>query len=174
MYNSTDWKDHITEHPHRRKITENGDGTSEVVKDQGEVLQQGTPQSATNFNNMENGIQDAYLAASILLFGNLHQQRGNDAHAAMVDGEILGETQTVTLKNTAKFPFNSTRDNPVTVALKQTRKNLFYTVEAEQTGATGEVGSIKISAKALNGFKIAFTGSAKSVTLQIRVKGGMT
>ena len=33
MYNSTDWKDHITEHPHRRKITENGDGTSEVVKD---------------------------------------------------------------------------------------------------------------------------------------------
>ena len=53
MYNSTDWKDHITEHPHRRKITENGDGTSEVVKDQGEVLQQGTPQSATNFNNME-------------------------------------------------------------------------------------------------------------------------
>ena len=75
MYNSTDWKDHITEHPHRRKITENGDGTSEVVKDQGEVLQQGTPQSATNFNNMENGIQDAYLAASILLFGNLHQQR---------------------------------------------------------------------------------------------------
>lgn len=92
----------------------------------------------------------------------------------MVDGEILGETQTVTLKNTAKFPFNSTRDNPVTVALKQTRKNLFYTVEAEQTGATGEVGSIEISAKALNGFKIAFTGSAKSVTLQIRVKGGMT
>ena len=114
------------------------------------------------------------MAASILLFGNLHQQRGNDAHAAMVDGEILGETQTVTLKNTAKFPFNSTRDNPVTVALKQTRKNLFYTVEAEQTGATGEVGSIEISAKALNGFKIAFTGSAKSVTLQIRVKGGMT
>lgn len=174
MYNSTDWKDHITEHPHRRKITENGDGTSEVVKDQGEVLQQGTPQSATNFNNMENGIQDATLAASILLFGNLHQQRGNDAHAAMVDGEILGETQTVTLKNTAKFPFNSTRDNPVTVALKQTRRNLFYTVEAEQTGATGEVGSIEISAKALNGFKVAFTGSAKSVTLQIRVKGGMT
>ena len=44
----------------------------------------------------------------------------------------------------------------------------------QQTGATGEVGSIEISAKALNGFKIAFTGSAKSVTLQIRVKGGMT
>jgi hypothetical protein len=36
------------------------------------------------------------------------------------------------------------------------------------------VGSIEISAKALNGFKVAFTGSAKSVTLQIRVKGGMT
>ena len=36
----------------------------------------------------------------------------------------------------------------------------------------GNVGEVEISDKQLNGFKVAFTGSAKSVTLKLFIKGG--
>ena len=65
MYNQTEWKDHVTQYPNRREITDNPDGTKEVTKAQGEIIQQGTPQSATNFNKQENGIQDAYMAVAV-------------------------------------------------------------------------------------------------------------
>ena len=91
-----------------------------------------------------------------------------------MDAEVLGELHTITLTNTQKFPFNSSVDSPKTIALTTTRKNLFYTVEAEVVAHTGMVGDVTVSDKALNGFKIAFTGSGSSVTLAVRVKGGMT
>ena len=80
MYKQTEWKDHVTQYPNRRKITDNGDGTQEVEKAQGEIIQQGTAQSATNFNNEENGIQDSHIAAQILGFGNLQRikNKGGD------------------------------------------------------------------------------------------------
>ena len=174
MYNQTEWKDHVTQYPNRRIITDNGDGTSTVEKAQGEIIQQGTAQSSTNFNNEENGIQDATIAAQILGFGNLHQQRQNDEHQEQTDAEILGETKTVTLTNSAAYPFNSTVDSPTTVALTTTRKNLYYTVEAAVASHSGEVGDIHITDKALNGFKVSFDGSGSSVTLTLRIKGGMT
>lgn len=174
MYNQTHWLDHVTQYPNRRVITNNGDGTQTVEKAQGEIIQQGTAQSATNWNNEEDGIQDAHMAEQILTVANLHQQRQNDAHQAQTDAEILGETHTVTLTNTQKYPFNSTMDTPVSVALTTTRKNLYYTVEAEVTAHTGEVGDIHVTGKALNGFKVSFDGSGTSVTLTLRVKGGMT
>ena len=177
-----------------------------------------------NFNNIENGIQDATLAASIWSLGSLIFQResaaltadladtvernaasteaaltaeeitatdlaiagkiydlGNrynqyhaDEHEALMDAETLGELQEITLTNNQKLPFNSTMDSPRTVALRQSRKNLFYSVETEVLAHTGEVGEIQVSAKALNGFKIAFTGNGTSVTLAVRIKGGMT
>ena len=80
MHNQTDWKDHVTQYPNRRIITDNGDGTSNVVKDQGTVIQQGTAQSATNFNNIEDGVQGATIAAQIIEWGNLQQQRQNGKH----------------------------------------------------------------------------------------------
>ena len=65
MYTTKKWLDHVTEYPNRRSITENGDGTVDVTKSQGRVIQQGTPQSATNFNHMELGIADASVAAPV-------------------------------------------------------------------------------------------------------------
>ncbi len=174
MYKQTKWQDRVTEHEDRYKETENPDGTFTHTPVEGEIIQVGTPQNETNFNNMEAGIQDATLAAQILGWGNLHQQRRNDAHEASMDAEVLGELHTITLTNTQKFPFNSSVDSPKTIALTTTRKNLFYTVEAEVVAHTGMVGDVTVSDKALNGFKIAFTGSGSSVTLAVRVKGGMT
>ncbi len=174
MYNQTQWQDRVTQYEDRYRETQNPDGTFTHTPVEGEIIQVGTPQNQTNFNNMENGIQDATLAGNILAWLNLHQQRKNDSHETMVDAEILGELHTITLTNTASLPFNSTADTPATVAITKTRKNLFYSVEAEVTAHNGLVGDIIISNKALNGFKIAFTGSGKSVTLAVRVKGGMS
>ena len=49
MYKPTKWIDHVVD-----------DGT-------GELIQEGTPKSAGNFNNMEHGISDAYIAAAITM-----------------------------------------------------------------------------------------------------------
>lgn len=105
---------------------------------------------------------------------NLQQQRKNDTHITAIESETAGELQTITLKNTAATPFNSSADSPTTVALKTVRKNLFYSIETEVMAHTGIVGEIVTSDKALNGFKITYTGSGSSVTLAVRVKGGMT
>ena len=173
MYKQTFWQDHVTEFTDRFKEVVNPDGSITHIPMEGEVLQQGTAQNQVNFNNSENGIQDAHIALAILAWTNLHQQRINDEHRAIVESEIHGELHEVTLTNTASYPFNSSSDSPTTVALTTTRKSLFYTVEAEVISHTGEVGEIVISDKALNGLKVSFTGSGSSVTLAIRVKGGM-
>lgn len=60
------------------------------------------------------------------------------------------------------------------MALKQNRRNLYYSVEATVVTVSGGLaGDIHITDKALNGFKVAFDGSAKSVTLELKIKGGM-
>ena len=41
MYKQIDWKDHVTEHPNRRIIHDNGDGSVDLIKDQGTVIQEG-------------------------------------------------------------------------------------------------------------------------------------
>lgn len=171
MHKQTEWKDHVTQYPNRREIIDNGDGTVDVTKAQGEVIQQGTPQSATNFNNQENGIQDAHTATAVFLqyfmqFDRWVRQKVAD-HAA----EFLNEIKTVTLTNNKGVAFFNSQAQ--TVDLTTVRKTLNYDVSWEIVSANGNVGDITITDKQLNGFKIAFDGSATSVTLKIRIKGGM-
>jgi hypothetical protein len=170
MHNQTEWKDHVTEFPNRRTLVENPDGTVDVVKAQGELIQQGTPQSATNFNNQENGVQDAHTATAVFLQYFMQFDRWIRQKVADYAAEFLNEIKTVTLTNTKKFPFN---DSTQTVNLATARKTLNYDVSWEVTSANGNVGDISVTDKQLNGFKIAFDGSATSVTLQLRIKGGM-
>lgn len=154
MYQRTYWVDHVTDQT-------------------GEVIQQGTLQDQAHFNNGEVGISDVSIAAAILGFGYLHGRRVSEHNDAEIFAEILGETHTVTLTNSGKVPFNSTVDSPVTVALTKNRRNLYYSVEAVVKAASGVVGDIHITDKALNGFKVSFDGSAKSVTMDLRIKGGI-
>ena len=170
MHNQTEWKDHVTEYPNRRTITENPDGSVDVEKAQGEVIQQGTPQSATNFNNQENGIQDTHAATAVFFQYFMQFDRWVSQKVADFAAEFLNEIQTVTLANTKTFPFN---DSVQTISLDTARKTLNYDVSWEVTAANGNVGDIIVSEKQLNGFKVAFDGSATSVTLKIRIKGGM-
>lgn len=79
------------------------------------------------------------------------------------------EIGTVTLTNTMQYPFNNSAQ---TVALKSPRNSLHYTVQTEVISTAGEAGDILISGKAVNGFKIAYTGSAAQAVIMYYVTGG--
>lgn len=131
------------------------------VKDQEteEVIQEGTPQSAGNFNNMEGGISDAHLAAALLII-----------QSGLTADQVATEEKTVTLSNSQSYPFNNSTQ---TIALSTVRNFADYTVEAEITDHEGNVGEVRIFDRMLNGFKVAYDGSAKSATIKLRIKGGM-
>ena len=78
----------------------------------------------------------------------------------------------VTLKNTSKsIPFNNSTQS---IALANKRDSANYDVEIQVVEATGTgiVGVFDITDKMLNGFKLAYSGSASSVTVKLTIKGG--
>ena len=141
MYQNTKWLDRV------------------VDADTGDVIQEGTDQSAGNFNNMEAGISDSHTAAAMLLIA---ARQFAVAQAA--------DVVEVTLTNTASYPFNNSQQ---TVSLPNLRATTDYTVHAEILEHSGEVGDIIISDKLLNGFKVRYDGSATSATIKLIIKGGM-
>jgi len=67
------------------------------------------------------------------------------------------EQGVVRLENTAEYPFNNSAR---TVALAKRRAGTDYIVLTELLASDGAVGDIRVTGKAVNGFQIAFTGSA--------------
>lgn len=163
MYEPTSWKDEVVENPYRYKETQNSDGSIEHVPYPGEVLQEGTEQSAKNFNHMEQGILEAHemsAEAVRMLNSVIRKVQGLD-----------GEKITVVLTNSQTYPFNNSQK---TLQLQTRRNYKTYLITAEVVSVTGgAVGDIEFADKLLNGFKVAYTGSAKSVTLDLYVRGGM-
>lgn len=173
MYQQTEWLDEVVEHPYRYTETPVGDGTIEHTPSPGTVLQEGTPQSATNFNHIESGIHDAGLAGSIFLQAWKFLKEDVDRHLADHDEEFSAETGTVTLtnSNTANMLFNNSGQ---TVALQQVRNTMNYDLDIEVTSFSGgQVADVIVYDKQLNGFKLRFEGSASSVTVKYKVRGGM-
>lgn len=84
-----------------------------------------------------------------------------------LDGIVIEAT----LTNTSKYPFNN---SVKTLALGDgnMRDNKDYTIAVETEAVGGFVGDIVITDKMLNGFKIAYTGSASSVKVKCYVRGG--
>ena len=85
------------------------------------------------------------------------------------DDALVCEEGTKTLTNTKRFPFN---DSKSSVSLAKTQKNTKYVIIAEPTTVAGNIGDINVSDRLTNGFKLAYTGSAKSVTVKYYVIGG--
>lgn len=108
---------------------------------------------------MEHGISDAHLAAALLVI-----------QSSLTADQVATEEKTVTLTNTQRYPFNSSTQ---TIALSTVRNFTDYTVEAEITDHEGNVGEVRIFDRMLNGFKVAYDGSAKTATVKLRIKGGM-
>ena len=55
-YKRIKWQDHVVERPRTYTEVINADGSKTLTPAPGEVLQQGTPQSASNFNNAEEAL----------------------------------------------------------------------------------------------------------------------
>ncbi len=89
MYNRTFWKDHVTEFDNRFREQNNADGTISHIPVEGEVIQQGTPQNAVNFNRIETGIFAAIEIAAELARITLHG--GNGAGNGGGSGESPAE-----------------------------------------------------------------------------------
>ena len=102
--------------------------------------------------------------ASKLIINRLRQHIWENEDAALVC-----EEGTKTLTNTKRFPFN---DSKASVSLTKAQKNTKYMIIAEVSTVAGNIGDIVVSDKLTNGFKLAFTGGAKSVTVKYFVIGG--
>lgn len=163
MRNLVGWNDHTVEYPGRFELQDLGNGLVLLVPSPGKVKKQGTPQNATNFNTMDYAALEAMLMSAENT-RNL-RQLGNT-----VDG-LVGEKIQVTLTNSQTYPHN---DSKKAVQLPESKNTMGYTIECEVVSYTGgAVGGFVISDKLLNGFKIAHTGSAKTVIVNCYVKGGV-
>lgn len=134
----------------------------EVLDQHGNILQEGTLHDEVNLNRMEHGILESDLLATMLVQQNLQHKR--------VLKDLEGEIGQITLTNTEQFPFNNSIR---TIALSKNRDTIDYRVTIEVISKNQNIGDIIISDKQLNGFKLNFTGSAKSVTIKYYIQGGM-
>lgn len=164
-YNRTEWLDHVVEYPNRYKEVDLGNGYVEETPAPGEIIQQGTPQKASNFNNLEEGVISGNEMADYLAVTLAGTQRGLNA--------LKGEYGETTLTNTRTYPFNSTATSGTTVTLATKRDTTDYTVDVEVTEETGGcAGLVTVYDKLTNGFKLRFDGSAKSIGVRYTVRGG--
>ena len=124
-----------------------------------EIIQEGTDQSAAHFNNMELGIEDATVAAKLLLISLAHQEQ-----------QTAIERQVVTFTRTGDWPLCKADQ---TIALAGTRNSTDYEVDVDVIEHHGNVGEWVVTDKQLNGFKIKYDGSATSVKAVVKVTGGM-
>lgn len=80
---------------------------------------------------------------------------------------LTGEHHRVVLKNREAYPFNNSK---ITVALNRIWENGEYLVLVQVVRSVGgDVGQIHVTDKMRNGFQLAYTGSAKEVTLDLRI-----
>lgn len=176
MYLFKLWKDRVTEFTNRYRETVNADGTKTLEKVPGEITQVGTPQNAANFNNLESGtLENSLVLAEHTRALIVQQQRTAD-----LAGEYIEFSMS---RGNVKYPA------PVqagTVALLSRRNNCGYDVACRivsvtlagnggtlQGDAAGVVGNVVITEKLLNGFKVAYTGSAQQVRVEFIITGGM-
>jgi len=159
------WKDRVVERPRTYTEVMNQDGSRTDTPAPGEVQEVGTQMSATNFNHMDEGIQDNAIAEALLL--NFARQSRWRIEA--LEKATIQETGTVTLTNNQQFPFNNSN---VSVPLSNTRDNLNYVVVIVSATGSGNIGEVEVSERLVNGFKLEFTGSSKSVSVVYAVIGG--
>lgn len=173
MYSRTYWVDHALSETNKFTIKQVS-GDVHTIVPYGTVMQQGVPQDANHFNNMEEALSAHEIALGLhsnALMQHMDEIKKNAALAEVVDKLHTVETGTVTLTNSAKYPFNNSQQ---TVALAAQRNTPAYVVITEVKSFVGNVGEIVVTDILANGFKIAFTGSATSVTVEYKILGGYT
>ena len=162
MYIPVFWDDRIVEFPRRVSSVSLGNGLFEWTPAPGEIIKRGTQQSATNFGNMDFGVLETELIALFAVTNLRLAQESID--------DMRGQVISVDLQNTLKFPATNAEK---TVILPQTVNKVDYDVFAEVVSADGPVERVEVYGKALNAFKVCYSGSAKNVTVKLHVTGGL-
>lgn len=157
------WKDREVEYPNRYTEVNAGGGTVQITPAPGTVREEGTPQNASNFNTMD-------LAALEAMLMSAENQRMLMQTQRIVEG-LKGLTIDVNMTNSQAFPFNN---SVTTVQITEQRNTADYYVLPEVLSSSDDnIGEFKITDKLLNGFKIAYSGSASAVSVRCHVIGGI-
>lgn len=82
------WQDHSVERPKTYTEVVNGDGSKTFAPAFGEVLQQGTPMSATNFNLIEAGLQHTAVAFEMYYMATQAQIRDLETRLALAEAKL--------------------------------------------------------------------------------------
>lgn len=168
MYAKTVWLDHVTDKPGLYVINDNHDGTWTITP-AGKVMQQGTPQDQAHFNNIENGVWDIYAAFG-MMFNTVRQQGWQlNETVATIDNSWQIASGIVDLTNARTYPCNNSKKS---VSLGKNMGSTSYLIMTELVKSDGPVGDIEVSEKLVNGFKLAYNGSAKSATIKYIAIGG--
>ena len=90
------WKDHVVQRPRTYTETANGDGSKTFTPAPRSVIQQGTAQSATNFNTMDEALQHIAIAYDELLSAMQAELRAarNDIETLKAQINTLADTAT--------------------------------------------------------------------------------
>lgn len=91
-YNRTKWKDHVVERPRTFTEVTNEDGSITHTPAPGETLQQGTPQSARNFNNIEDALQGIAVAFDMYYTITQAQIRALEARIELLEAQTAALT----------------------------------------------------------------------------------
>lgn len=163
MRELVNWKDQVVQYPNRYDKSDLGGGQVQLTPAPGIVRQEGTPQNAANFNAMD------LAAFEAMLIGNENTRMLGQAMRE-IDG-VKGLLVDVALTNSLAYPFNNSQKTVQLPALRNTKD--YFVIPEVTEAAGGFVGEFIVTDKLLNGFKIAFTGSASSVNVRCHVVGGM-
>lgn len=162
MRDPINFLDHVVEYPGRFQETDLGNNLIQHDPAPGEIVQEGTPLNAANMNLLDTAALQAIMMGS--LNASLLRQLSDKVEAQ------AGEQIEVTLTNSQQYPFNNS-NKAVQLGTNRNKKN--YTVLVEVLSSEGGgVGEILVTNKLLNGFQIAYTGAASSVTVNCIVQGG--
>ena len=108
---------------------------------------------------------DRRISVGVLL-NYIHQSEDAWAYPGFTE-----QHGSVTLTNTASYPFNSSKS---TVSLGAALPDTTYIVIPEVVSSVGNAGDLEVSDKLTNGFKLSYNGSASSVVVNYIVIGGFT
>lgn len=99
---------------------------------------------------------------------HLGEHTNNLLHHKYALTNLVPQVGEITLKNSKNYPFN---DSETVITLKTPTETTDYRVEIEVLSGEN-IGTINVTDKQLNGFKVAFTGSCTEAKLKYFVIGG--
>ena len=82
------WKDHVVTRPRTYTKVVNSDNSETFTPSPGNIIQQGTPQSATNFNTMDEALQHISIAYDMLMTTSQAELRAAQKRIAVLEAQV--------------------------------------------------------------------------------------